>query len=120
VNIISYNKMGGAVLDSFKRITDSIFLDFIQKNRSKFGTDTGILQKAFRLGDSLVIKDLEFVKLYPDLFISFWTFSHRIVYGRILEPDTLLQFYNTVLRDRYKKFKASEFLVSLIRNKIAL
>ncbi|OQP66098.1 hypothetical protein A3860_39985 [Niastella vici] len=112
--------MGGTALDSFTRIPDSILLDFIKNNRSKFGTDTGIFQKALRLFDPIVIKKLEFIKLYPDLFISFWTFSHQIVYSRLFEPDTLLQFYNTILSDRYKNYKASKFLVSLIRNKIAL
>ncbi|MFT4152986.1 TlpA family protein disulfide reductase [Parafilimonas sp.] len=52
--------------------------------------------------------------------IPFWLFESHIARIDLIKPDTLMELYNTVLTDRYKNSKAATYLVSVIKNKIAI
>jgi len=118
-NIVSYKKMGGAVLDSLlKDIADESHA-FIMKNRMKLAIDT-ILRHALALVDSLKHRKVEFIKQFPSSYLSFWIFQNEIVRSDYLRPDSLLKFYNSILSDKYKNSKAAEYLVDMIQNKIAV
>ena len=78
-NLTSYNDVGGAAFDSFMKDRVDTRRDFIQRNRARLGSDTAILKKAFALGDSVYVKKFEFVRRFPDLYVSFWIFLNKSV-----------------------------------------
>ncbi|MGN6211703.1 TlpA family protein disulfide reductase [Parafilimonas sp.] len=119
-NLISYNKMGGDLLDSFISKENKKFWDFYHANRAQFNDSPWLVHQAFLLSDTVNYKKIEFIKKYPDSFMAFWLFESHIVHTETVKPDTLMNLYNTVLTDRYKNSKAGAFIASLIKNKIAI
>jgi thiol-disulfide isomerase/thioredoxin len=119
-NITSYNDAGGLAYDAFTKDTEDALKDFVKKYESKFATEPSVLQRAFSLGDSASLKTYEFVRRNPDLYISFWVFSSRMVRTALVSPDTLLKIYNKAYSDKYKGYKAAKHLEALIENKIAV
>lgn len=93
---------------------------FVQKNKEKFGSDTTMLKKAFALGDSLSFKRFEFIRRFPNSYVSFWIFFSRVVRSSIVVPDTLMKVYNTSYSRKYKAYKAAKHLEATILNKIAV
>jgi thiol-disulfide isomerase/thioredoxin len=119
-NLISYDKMGGTLLDSFTKKENDNLLNFYQSNRAQFEANPWLIHETFLRTDTLIYKKVEFIKKYPDSFMAFWIFESDIVHTETVKPDTLMKLYNTVLTDRYKNSKAAAYVVSLIRNKIAI
>jgi thiol-disulfide isomerase/thioredoxin len=120
INVISYTKMGGAALDTFVKDEVNARNDFIRENKSKFGTDNAVLQNAFSLANAVIYKKLEFIRQFPTLYISFWTFLNEIVKANLVSPDTLMAFYNSVLPDKYKSSASAKHLARALQNKIAV
>lgn len=119
-NLISYNKMGGDLLDSFISKENKKFWGFYHANRAQFNDSPWLVHQAFLLTDTVNYKKIEFIKKYPDSFMAFWLFESHIVHTETVKPDTLMNLYNTILTDRYKNSKAGAFIASLIKNKIAI
>jgi thiol-disulfide isomerase/thioredoxin len=122
VNIISYEKMGGDKLGSYIKGRLDIAFNFYFKNKNKFGVDAALLREGFALFDTVTLKTFEFIRLHPDLYISFWTLLTDITQTskHIIPPDTLMRFYNTALPNKYKQTEAGKYLGSVIQNKLAI
>jgi len=118
-NIIFYEDIGGSLLDAFTKNEDQALKYFVLKNRRKLSSDRELLQKATMLVNSVAKKQFEFVKLYPDLYVSFWLFESRLVKTQY-SPDSLMLFYNTVFSDKFKQSKAAKQLYAVLENKVAL
>jgi thiol-disulfide isomerase/thioredoxin len=117
-NLVGYEKLGGAKLDSFIKWEAEKFWTFLKANRRKIGADSEITQKAESLGASLLYKEMEFVQKHPSLYISFWTFLNRLARARNWTADSTLHVYNTSLTDKYKNSKAGQYIVSMLQNKV--
>jgi len=117
-NIIPYGEMGGDALDLFLKEKNEICGDFLRKNVRKIGSDFAVTREASALSDSVTYKKIEFIRQYPDLYVSFWTFLSSIVKTGMLSPDSLMVYYNTFLPAKYKRNKAAEKLLATIQNKI--
>ena len=120
VNVFPYNDMGGAQYDAFKKEKDDILLNFYYNNRSQFGKDTNLVNKAFMLSDSLTAKKLEFIGQSPNLYISFWIFITEMFKAKSPDPEKLLELYNTKFPENFKRSKAGAYIVSNLRNKITI
>lgn len=120
INLVSYDIMGGSLLDSFAKKDYDTLIHFYRVNRKRFGKDPMLIHKTFLLGDTLNYRKIEFIKQYPDSYIAFWIFATDIVKLDLFKPDSLMNIYNNVLTDKYKNSKAASYLVSLIKNKIAI
>ncbi|MGJ7029583.1 TlpA family protein disulfide reductase [Niabella hirudinis] len=120
VNIFTYERLGGAELDLFVKEKVDIRKSFIQKHKHLFGIDTSIRNKAVSLSDSVLYRELAFVKKFPEYYISFWLFQKDIIKTDLSSPDTLLEIYNNILPAKYKQSKSAEHTVSVLRNKIVV
>ncbi|WP_343306180.1 TlpA disulfide reductase family protein [Chitinophaga niabensis] len=121
INIIPYSKMGGAAYDAFTKEKIDAFNTFYHKNKNSLGRDTLLVKRAFALADSVRLKKMEFIRQFPELYISFFAFATEgFAKANDLSPKELMEFYNTVLPDKFKKSKAGDHLAGIIRNKIAL
>ncbi|WP_346318547.1 TlpA disulfide reductase family protein [Chitinophaga sp. YIM B06452] len=120
VNVIPYNDMGGAKYDAFKKEKEDVLLNFYYNNRSSFGKDPALVNKAFTLSDSLTAKKLEFINQFPDLYISFWVFISEMFRVTPPGPEKLLELYDTKFPVKFKSSKAGRYVESTLRNKVAI
>ncbi|NLU95968.1 TlpA family protein disulfide reductase [Chitinophaga sp. Ak27] len=116
-HIIPYDKSGGAEFDAFIKERFDIFIQYYRENKHRFGTDTAALQKAFRLGDTLSYREMDFIRQFPDSYISFWTFLSRSVRTTLLPPTKTMELYE-LLPGKYKSTPAGLYVASIIQNKI--
>lgn len=118
VNTIPYAEMGGASYDEFTKKANDTLWAFYHQNKKSL-SDPVINQAAFALSDSLTARKIAFIRQFPDLYISFWTFVKEAVKTKLLAPQELMEIYNR-FPDKYKKDKAAAYAFSLIQNKIAI
>lgn len=119
VNIVPYAQMGGEEYDSFIRDEYNARKQFLFMNLTSTGTDS-VWAHLEKLTEQLTKKKVEFIKVNPHLYISFWVFTHEVVKTDILKPDSLARFYQNHVSDKYKRGGASEYVERLIQNKIAI
>lgn len=120
VNVVSYNALGGAEYESFKKEKEDILLNFYYNNRSNLGKEPALVNKAFALSDSLTAKKLEFINRSPDLYISFWVFISEMFRVNSPGAEKLLELYSTKFPDNFKRSKAGEYVANTLRNKITI
>ncbi|TWF42317.1 thiol-disulfide isomerase/thioredoxin [Chitinophaga polysaccharea] len=116
-HIISYDKAGGAAFDAFIKERFDIFIRYYHENKHRFGMDTAALGKGFRLGDTLSYREMDFIRQFPDSYISFWTFLSKSVRTILLSPAKLMELYD-LFPDKYKSTPAGLYLATIIQNKI--
>lgn len=116
-HIISYDKAGGAKFDAFIKERFDIFIRYYNENKHRFGMDTAALEKGFRLGDTLCYREIEFIRQFPDSYISFWNFLSKSVRTTLLSPAKIMELYK-LFPDKYKSTPAGLYMASIIQNKI--
>ncbi len=119
-NILFYEKMGGAQLDAYVKEKVDSQMAFYYRNKSRFGADGNLVQQMFDLGDTVLLKKLEFIRQHPSLYASFWNFMTNISRTEVISPDSMLATYNKIFPEKYKTSKAAEYMVTVLHNKIAI
>lgn len=119
-NIFPYEEMGGLELDAYIKEKQDSQMAFYHRNKRRFGADENLVQKMLDMGDTVIFKKLEFIRQHPGLYASFWNFLNNTYKSNVLSPDSMLATYNKIFPEKYKSSKASEYMVSVLNNKIAI